>query len=459
MAVAVASSEKPIDGKSLATDPLPVLRDDLSLFPAEAEMDGSPAWVLHDPMNDRFFRLSWVEVELLTMIDSGTPAAIARKAAARTGNKVSEQDVEVFLRFLNNHNLFRAVGDAARKKLGEQAALLEKGKFKRFSRQYLFIRIPLFRPDRFLEKTLRFVLWAFHPFTRLLVFACGLLGIFLAIRQGGKFIATALDFLTLEGLFWYGLTIIFVKIMHELAHAYTAKRAGCHVSCIGVAILVFWPVMFTDVSHAWKLQARSDRLKIGAAGMVFELALACLSLFAWGILPDGTMRDTVFVLATASWITTLVVNLNPLLRFDGYYLLSDFWRVPNLQQRSMALAKWKTAEFFFGLGDSPPEALSDFHLTRMLIYAYACVVYRFMLVGLIAGTIYLFFFKALALVLMVMLIVQSWGQPFLKGLVFIYKRWSDIQLNRNFIRTCFVLVLGGVLFSIPGIEPLSHRHY
>jgi len=449
MAVSVTSPEGAAGTKPVIPPPAPVLREDLRLYPAEAEMDGAPSWVLHDPMSDRFFRLSWVEVELLGMIDRGTTTAIAREAAARTGQTVSGQDVEDFLRFLDHHNLFRAVGDAARKKLSEQAALLEKGRFKRFSRQYLFIRFPLFRPDRFLEQTLPIVSWAFHPFVRRLVLSGGLLGIFLAIRQGDQFIATALDFLTLEGLFWYALSIIVVKVMHELAHAYTAKRAGCHVSSIGVAILVFWPVMFTDVTHAWKLQARSDRLKIGAAGMIFELALACLALLGWGLLPNGTMRDTVFVLATASWITTLGVNLNPLLRFDGYYLLSDFWRIPNLQQRSMALVKWKTAEFLFGLGDPPPEALSNFQLSRMLIYAYACVFYRFMLVALIAGVIYSLFFKVLALVLMALLIAQSWGEPLFKGLVFLYKRRSDIQLNKNFVRTCFLLLLGGVVFFYP----------
>ncbi|MFO8088372.1 MAG: HlyD family efflux transporter periplasmic adaptor subunit [Desulfatiglandaceae bacterium] len=464
MAIAVTSPKGPGRQQPGAAPP-PVLREDLRLFPAEAEMDGSAAWVLHDPLSDRFFRLSWVEVELLSLMDRGTTTAIAREAAARTGQVVSNQDVEDFLRFLDHHNLVQAVGDAARKKLGERAALLEKGRFKRFTRQYLFIRLPLFRPDRFLERTLSLVSWAFHPFTRRLVILSGLLGLFLAIRQADRFIATALDFLSLEGLLWYAIAIIIVKIMHELAHAYSAKRAGCHVSSIGLAILVFWPVMFTDVTHAWKLQARGERLKIGAAGMIFELALACLALLAWGLLPDGTMRDAVFVLATASWITTLVVNLNPLLRFDGYYLLSDLWRIPNLQERSLALAKWKTGEFLFGLGDPPPEALSDYARRRMLVYAYACVLYRLMLVALIAGVIYALFFKVMSLMLVALLLAQSWGEPLLKGLAFTYKRRSDIQLNKNLVRTLFLLLLGGVVLFYPWhrtitapavLQPISH---
>ncbi len=445
--------------------PWPQLREDLRLFPSEAEDDGISTWVLHDPLSDRFFRLSWIEVEILGLMDRGSASAVAREATTRTGQMITGEDVEKLLQFIEQQHLVRAVGDLGQKRLDNRAALLQKGRFKRLARQYLFLRVPLFRPDRFLEKTLHLVQWAFHPWVRHGVLLAGLLGLFLALRQVDAFIATALDFLSLQGIFWYAITIIGVKILHELAHAYTAKRAGCHVSTIGVAILVFWPVMYTDVTHAWKLRQRRERLAIGAAGMLFELAVACLALLAWGVLPDGFLRDAAFVLATASWITTLTVNLNPLLRFDGYYLLSDLWRIPNLQERSLALLRWKTAQFLLGLDDPPPETPPPLTRRKMLIYASAVTAYRFMLTILICAVIYALFFKLMALFLITLMLTQSWITPLLKGIAFTYNRRTGIHWGTMFTRTLPIVIMMGFALFYPWhsivtapamLHPVSH---
>ncbi len=415
--------------------PVSLLRQDLNIHQAESDDDGSPAWVLHDPMADNYFRLNWIQVQMMGFIEVGDPAKIADKISKHTCIPVSTEDVQEFLEFLGRHHLLRPQGDKSIQELIKQVQEKKSGQLKKALRQYLFIRIPLWRPEKFLSYALPWFNWAFHPFIHLLVVLSGIIGFFLVLRQVDLFVNTALDFLTLEGLLIYALVISFVKVLHELGHAFAAYRNGCRVRRIGIIILVFFPVLYTDVSDAWKLYNRRDRLAIGSAGMLVELAIACVALFFWGVLPEGSLKDMAFVLATASWITTLMVNLNPLLRFDGYYLLADYWGIPNLQTRAMALVRWQISRFFLGLPDPPPENPQR----RVLIYGWMVGAYRLFLMVVISLLIYHMFFKTLALILIGLLVSRSLVEPLIKGVQFMWKRYKDLRINTALIRTFIIL--------------------
>ena len=175
----------------------------------------------------------------------------------------------------------------------------------------------------------------------------GVSGLYLVARQWDTFLNSFLYFFNLNGLFFYILAILCIKIFHEFGHAYTATRYGCKVSTIGVAFLVMFPVMYTDASDAWRLKSRRKRLYIDAAGMITELYIACVATFLWAFLPDGIMRSIVFMVATSSWILSLAINLNPFMRFDGYYILSDLWHLDNLQARAFKFGKWKLRKILF----------------------------------------------------------------------------------------------------------------
>lgn len=124
----------------------------------------------------------------------------------------------------------------------------------------------------------------------------------------------------------------------------------------GVAFVVMFPMFYTDVSDAWRVRSRTARLLVGSGGMMAELMLAAFALLAWSLLPEGPLRTAAFLLSSATWLTTLAVNLNPLMRFDGYFILSDAWQVDNLQGRAYALCRWRLREALFGYGDPLPSA-------------------------------------------------------------------------------------------------------
>ena len=205
----------------------------------------------------------------------------------------------------------------------------------------------------------------------------GLIGLYLVSRQWNTFVATALHFFTLRGLALYILCLASVKIFHELGHAYTAVRYGCRVPTIGMAMVVMVPMLYSDTSDAWKLTSRRQRAAIGAAGMVVECALAALAIFTWNFLEDGIARSLVFILATTSLMVGAAINLSPLMRFDGYYVLSDWLGIPNLQDRAFAFGRWQLRRLLFGLNRPMPEPVDATQRRFFICFAWGVWAYRF----------------------------------------------------------------------------------
>ena len=155
-------------------------------------------------------------------------------------------------------------------------------------RSYIFFRVPIFRPDRFLSRTLPVVKRVFiNRSFFLLTCAAALLGLFLVSRQWDTFSNTFLHFFTLEGAALAAVTLAVTKAVHELGHAYTAKRLGCRIPSMGLAFMVMMPLLYTDTSAAWRLRKRSQRIQVCGAGMMAEITLAAWATLAWNFIPDG----------------------------------------------------------------------------------------------------------------------------------------------------------------------------
>jgi putative peptide zinc metalloprotease protein len=200
-------------------------------------------------------------------------------------------------------------------------------------------------------------------------------------------------------------------VVHELGHAYTATRFGCRVPTMGLAFMVMMPVLYSDVSDSYRLTSKRKRLLIAAGGVIAELGLAAVALFAWGYLPEGTLRSIAFIVATTSLAMSLVVNLNPLMRFDGYYVLADGLGIPNLQDRSFAFGQWKLRAMLFGNQSPAPEPVSAGMRQTMVVYAWATWLYRLILFTGIALMVYHYFFKALGIILFLVEIVWFIALP------------------------------------------------
>ncbi len=438
-----------MDAHSAPALRLPSLRQDLQLLQGPAAEDGEPGWLVYDALRHRYFRIGLDAFRLLGMWLPGGDADTLLARAQSQGLDIDREQVAGLVRFLSDNQLVQADGPQAVATLRARHERARQNWFQWLIHHYLFIRIPLWRPDAFLRRTLPWVAPLFDSRLLWAIRGLGLVGLLLVLQQWEQFSATFLHFFSWEGLAWYGVVLLAVKSAHELGHAYVATRLGCRVASIGVAFLVMFPVLYTDTTDAWRLRRRRDRLAIVTAGVGTELHLAMLATFAWSFMADGPWRSVAFFVATTSWVTSLAVNLSPFMRFDGYFALSDLLGAQNLQPRAFALGRWRLREWLFGFGEPPPERLATRRAALFIAYAYATWAYRFFLFIGIALLVYHFAFKALGILLFLVEIVWFIAMPLKNEIMAWWERRTLMRPNRHLLATGLGLLALVLLLAVP----------
>lgn len=398
--------------------PLPILREELAIYPGPHLADGQPSWTLHDPVRNQFFRIDWLTFEIISRWSLDELQSIAESVNDDTTLRPDAADVEAVARFLVENQLIKPTGVDNARQFSERLARMRGNWQSWLLHHYLFFRIPLIRPDGWLERWLGWVTPFYsRGFALLTLVALGV-GLIEVYRDWGRFSATLMDTFSWSGLVGYGVTLTGIKVLHELGHAFTAKRYGCRVPAMGVAFLVMFPVAYTDTNEVWKLANRHQRLAVAAAGVMTELVVAAWATLAWGLLPEGIPKSIAFMLATTTWIATLAINTSPFMRFDGYFFLSDWLDMPNLHNRSFALARWDLRERLFGLSVQAPEHFSRQRTIWLIVFAYATWIYRLLVFLGIAALVYAFFIKAIGVLLFIVEIGWFVLLPF----------WNEIKL-------------------------------
>lgn len=399
----------------------PLLREELSLLPGPSLADGQPSYTLHDPVRNQYFQVDWTTFEVLRRWHLGDPEAIAADVTAATTLQLQAPDVEVVLRFLQDNQLLQLPPGSA-SALTDMVNKRKASTWEWLLHNYLFFRIPLLQPDGWLNRWVGATGFFYtRQFAMLTVLAL-VAGLVAVYRDWDQFATTLVDTFSWAGLASYGVALIAVKCLHELGHAFTAKRFGCRVPTMGIAFLVMWPMAYTDTNEVWKLTSRRQRMQVAAAGVLTELTVAAWSTLAWALLPEGHIKSVAFMLATTTWVSTLLINASPFMRFDGYFLLSDWLEMPNLHNRSFALARWDMRERLFALGESVPEVFPKARHNGLIVFAYFIWLYRLVVFLGIAVLVYTFFIKAVGIVLFVVEI----GWFVLAPLIREFKVWRDL---------------------------------
>jgi putative peptide zinc metalloprotease protein len=409
---------------------VPLLRDELRLIQAANNADGSPAWMIQDPINNKFYRIGWLDFELLLRWELVNIANIVADVKNETTLDVDEDNVAELVAFLNQNKLLQSTSAEAVNRLITEKNKQKQSAFNWLVHHYLFFRIPLIKPQALLANILPYVRWLFSPITAFVVLAITLTGLFLVARQWDVFIATFVEQLTIAGFLSYGIALLFTKFLHEFGHAITATRYGVRVGHMGLAMLVMFPMPYTDTSESWKLSNNKQRLHIAAAGIITELCIAGIATLAWSLSPEGAVKSALFFLATTSWLLTLAVNASPFMRFDGYFILSDLLDFPNLHERSGALAKTWLRRTVLGVADAWPEDFSPKKRRALIIFSCITWVYRMIVFLGIAWLVYYLFFKVLGIILFVIEILWFIAIPIWRELTIWFNRRSEIKFNR-----------------------------
>ena len=418
-----------VDTPAISDRQLPPLRQDLKLLPGPVQSDGSPTWRIQDAIRNRFFQIGWLEFELLSRWDEVADGrTLIARVAAQTTLEPQPAELAELLEFLGRNQLLLGIDRRAQQGLKRRWLAGVRPWQETLLHHYLFFRIPLVRPSGFLDATLPLARALVHPFMLAVLAAVALADLLLVTRQWETFSQTFQYFFTLEGLLGYALAIGVSKTLHELAHAWTARHYGVRVPTMGVAFLVLWPMLYTDTSESWKLTNPRHRFRVAAAGITAELALAILAALCWGLAPDGPVRSVFFLLATTTWVLTLAINASPFMRFDGYYLLSDALDMPNLHERSGALARHWIRSRVFGIEHAPPEPdWSPGQRAGLILFALATWAYRLVLFLGIALLVYHLFFKLLGIALMAVEIGWFIARPIWTEMRWLWRHRLDMR--------------------------------
>jgi putative peptide zinc metalloprotease protein len=315
------------------------------------EYRGETWYVLQDLTMERFLRFSPAVKLLINFMDGErTVDEIWSYGCARLGDDAPTQDEVVQLLT----QLYRA--DVLQCDVTPDAAeLLERREAQRRrqwqSRIFSFFswRFPLFDPERMLNTLMPLARPLFGWFGALLWLAVVVPAVILTASHWSDLTMNMLDqVLVPQNLLLLWLLFPAIKAVHEFGHAFATKAFGGEVHDMGVMLLVFTPVPYVDASSSWAFRNKWQRVLVGAAGMLVELFVASLALFVWLNAEPGIVRGLAYNTIFIAGISTILFNANPLLRYDGYYILADLIEMPNLRGRSNAYLGYLCERYLFG---------------------------------------------------------------------------------------------------------------
>ncbi|MCI0491460.1 MAG: HlyD family efflux transporter periplasmic adaptor subunit [Planctomycetes bacterium] len=434
------------------------LRPDLIAVPVE--MSGMTSWIVKDPVTLEHFQFSAEEYSLLERLRQPVSIGELQRGFSRQfpPQTVSPPAVWEFLSRLHSAGLL--ISDAE----GQGLELLSQRRRERLRRwawawtELLAIRFRGIDPDMFLTALHNRCRWFFSPLAMLAATLLILLASSIVVGHFAEFVGrlpqlSALG--DLRNVAWLLLAIGGVKVLHELGHALACKHFGGEVHELGFMLLAFSPCLYCDVTDAWRLTSKWQRIAVSAAGMAVELVLASLATILWWHSQSGVVNLLALDVMVVSTVGTLLVNGNPLLRYDGYYMLSDFVETPNLWQRSREALRKLATDWFMGQPVPDDPLVPAGHRPWLIAYALASKMYvAIVCVAIVWGLVILLFplhLQNLAYVIGFTVLGSALAGP-VGGAVRLARnpiRRSEVRTGRLALATTVMLAASVALLAMP----------
>ena len=354
---------------------------------------GRSYWIVKDPIGSKYYRFQEEEYAILRLLD-GTRSLDEVKEKFEDDfppQKITLDELQSFIGQLHQSGLI-VVG------VPNQGHQLKKRGDKK-KRQMLFaslsnvlaIRFKGVDPDRllnWLEPKFRFM---FHPIMVFIVLATCLTALSLIVVEFDYFrskLPAFREFFGVKNMIFLSFTLAFTKIFHEFGHGITCKHFGGDCHELGFMLLVLTPCLYVNVSDSWMIPSKWKRAMIGAAGVYIECFIASICTFLWWFSQPGLFNYLCLNIMFLSSVSTIVFNINPLLRYDGYYILSDLLEIPNLRQKATKILSKKSMEWLLGMEQPDDPFLPKRNQALFAIYTVAAVCYRWVVMASILFFIY-----------------------------------------------------------------------
>lgn len=370
---------------------------------------GEPCYVCLDPLTFRSSSFSNEDYQLITSFDDSRSLAenFSQLVEQELLDETQEEQYYQFVLQLNQQgflNLPIADGKALYERFAKRRSRERRSKIMGI----LFFKMSLFSPDRFLDRSMRYFSWMFSR-TAFFVWCCLLAIAAGIIAKRWSDLGNPLNaLLATQNLIFTYLSFIGLKVIHEFGHAYACKHYGGHVPEMGAFFMVGTPCAYVDASAAWGFPSRWHRIVVSLAGIYFESFAAFAALLIWNATPPGPLNSFAYQTMMLAGMITVVVNINPLMRYDGYYIASDILGVPNLRARATQYVQNVFKRQVLRL--ECPETPSPLYLRAILLaYGVCGSVYKVVLTLSICGMIAMKLFVVGMLVGCVYATVTAYG--------------------------------------------------
>ncbi len=339
-------------------------------------------YVVKDPLALTYFRLQPEEAYLASLLNGKrTLGEIAEQFAVRYPN--SDGSIEQIGAFVNqlgatgllNINARMFVENARRGRSAGKNLFVIWGKIVS---SFLFLKFPLVDPSPWLGKLSHAIRFVWTPWFVALCLGLYVWTIGFLIVHREAFSADILNFLSPGNFALLWVTIILIKTCHEFGHATTCRHYGGEVHEMGVCLICFTPCGYVDASDAWMMRHNRHKIYTTIAGIFTELVIACFAAHLWIFLPDGFARNLAFNAMLVASVNTLVFNANPLMRFDGYYVICDWLQIPNLRAKSIAYCSYHIQRAVLGYRNIQQEQMWAAEASGRMFVVYAIAAYLYM---------------------------------------------------------------------------------
>jgi putative peptide zinc metalloprotease protein len=367
--------------------PIPMQgRNDLVV--ERVEYRGVGSWVIKDPVALKYHRLQPEQYKVLRLLDGHRNLEQIRDGLQSAFPTLSFAmvDLQHLITDLHNKRLVYSNRPGRGPALVKERRKAKKKKFTSLFKNILYLRLPGWDPEPTLRWMYPLTRWMFHPwaiiFTLLFVSSAYVL---LAVKFD-QFYSQLPEFQQFFGwpnliYLWFSLGL--AKIIHEFGHGLSCKHFGGECHEMGVMLLVFSPCLYCDASDSWMLKNKWQRFAIGGAGMYIEAIISALSIYGWWYTQPGLLNHLCLNVFFVTAVSTVIFNANPLMRFDGYYMMSDFLEIPNLRPKSDKMLREKFSWYCLGIETRPDPFMPETGKIWFVAFAIAASIYRwFILFGI-----------------------------------------------------------------------------
>lgn len=346
---------------------------------------GRSYWVVKEPVGLKYFRFQEEEYAILKMIDGKTSLdEIKRRFESEfRPQKITLEDVHQFVAQLHRGGLVISDAPGQGYSLFHRSKEVHRREWLQKASSVLAMRFKGFDPEWILNLGYPYVRWLFHPFVVTMCLAISLGALLLVTVQFDTFQSRLPSFYEFFGpRNWLLLAVVLglTKIIHEFGHGFSCKHFGGECHEIGVMILVLTPCLYCNVSDSWLLPNKWHRAAIGAAGMYIEVVMASVATFVWWFTEPGLVNHVALQVMFICSVSTILFNGNPLLRYDGYYILSDILEIPNLRQKSSQILQRMMSKWCLGLELPENPFLPQRNRLLFALYTVASSIYRWVVV-------------------------------------------------------------------------------